>query len=227
MQKAALALLGATALSAAALAGTASGAWAEGAIAVGTTGNVVRDGIAFGQVVDEPKEAAADTAIERCRTFQARAAAERCKLVVTFSRQCFAVAYDPEPGTPGAGWGVAPDQLDAMQKAIAMCEEAAGPARKGYCQVASTGCDTTGKEVSQTIMEEPAQTDAKPPQGAPPAPGPQRAAPPRPQGKERGAGSGAGGAPSPANAPAAALNVILGETARMHKGARRLRRRLN
>jgi hypothetical protein len=160
---------------------------------------VVRDGIAFGQVVDQPKEAASETALQHCRSFKARAAAERCRVVVTFSRQCYAVAYDPEPGTPGAGWGVAPDDLEAMQKAVSMCEEAAGPARKGYCQVVRSGCDTTGQDISQTVPEEPPQTDAKPAQGAapvtPPA-APQRPSPGKPpaQGKERGAGSGA---PSP------------------------------
>jgi hypothetical protein len=118
---------------------------ADGAIAVGSTGDVVKDGIAFGMVVNEPKQTAAETAVKRCRTFKARAAAERCKVVATFSGECFAVAYDPKPGTPGAGWGVGADQLTANLKAIAMCEETAGPARKGYCQVESGGCDTTAK----------------------------------------------------------------------------------
>jgi hypothetical protein len=137
--------LGVVALAAAGLAGVGGRAGADGALAVGTTGDVVRDGIAFGMVIDEPKEQAAETAVTRCRTFQARAAAERCKLVATFAGECFAVAYDPKPGTPGAGWGIGPDQDAANVKAIAMCEETAGPARKGFCQVESGGCDTTGQ----------------------------------------------------------------------------------
>jgi hypothetical protein len=142
----AVVLLGAAALAAAAaLAGVSPHSWADGALAVGTTGDVVKDGIAFGMVVNEPKEKAAETAVKRCRTFHARAAAERCKLVATFSGECFAVAYDPKPGTPGAGWGIGPDQLAANLKAIAMCEQTAGPARKGFCQVESGGCDETGK----------------------------------------------------------------------------------
>ncbi len=120
-------------------------AWADGAVAVGTTGDVVKDGIAFGRAVNEPKEAAAESALKNCRTFQARAAADRCKVVATFSGECFAIAYDPKPGTPGAGWGVGANQFLANQKAIAMCEETAGSARRGQCEVATGGCDTMGR----------------------------------------------------------------------------------
>lgn len=136
-------LVGMSACAAALLFGFGAGAraWADGALAVGSTGDVVRDGIAFGMVVDEPKATAADEAIRRCRTFKARAAADRCKLVATFSGECFAVAYDPQPGTPGAGWGIGRDQATANRNAIAMCEETAGPERKGFCQVESAGCD--------------------------------------------------------------------------------------
>jgi hypothetical protein len=134
-------LLGVSACAAALLFGAGARAWADGALAVGSTGDVVRDGIAFGMVVDVPKEKAADEAVRRCRTFKAQAAADRCKVVATFSGECFAVAYDPQPGTPGAGWGVGRDQSTAHRNAIAMCEETAGPDRKGFCQVESAGCD--------------------------------------------------------------------------------------
>ena len=50
---------------------------AEGAIAVGTTGDVVRYGIAFGYAVDMAQGKAGEIAVERCRTFKAREAAER------------------------------------------------------------------------------------------------------------------------------------------------------
>jgi hypothetical protein len=145
MRIGALAWLGMAALAAATLAGAGrERAWAEGAIAVGSTGDVVRYGIAFGAAVDVAKDVAGEIAVQICRTFKAKAAAERCKVVATFSGECFAIAYDPQPGTPGAGWGIGPDQLAANQKAVAMCEQAAGPARKGYCQVERAGCDTTG-----------------------------------------------------------------------------------
>jgi hypothetical protein len=137
-----MAALAATTL---AVAGERAPAWAEGAIAVGSTGNVKRDGIAFGLASDEPAGTAGEVAVKRCRTFEAKAAAARCQVVATFSGECFAIAYDPEPGTPGAGWGIGPDQLVANQKAVAMCEQAAGAGRKGYCQVERFGCDTGPK----------------------------------------------------------------------------------
>jgi hypothetical protein len=117
-------------------------AWAEGAVAVGNTGDVVRHGIAFGMVVNEPNGKAGEVALRRCRTFKAREAAEQCKVLATFSGACFAVAYDPQPGTPGAGWGVGQDQIEANLKAMKMCEATAGPARGRFCQVESGACDT-------------------------------------------------------------------------------------
>jgi hypothetical protein len=81
-------------------------------------------------------------ALTRCRAFRARQAAGRCKIVAEFTRECFAVAYDPHPGTPGAGWGIGKDQIEANLKAVKMCEETAGPGRRGFCQVESGGCDT-------------------------------------------------------------------------------------
>src|SRR5262245_58159446 len=126
---------------AALLLGAGARAWADGALAVGSTGDVVRDGIAFGMVVDQPKETAADEAIRRCRTFKARAAADRCKLVAAFSGECFAVAYDPQPGTPGAGWGIGRHRAPANRNAIAMAGERAGPGRRGFCRVESAACD--------------------------------------------------------------------------------------
>ena len=116
---------------------------ADGALAVGSTGDVVKFGIAFGMVVDEPKEKAAEIALERCRAFKAsRAANAACAVKATFSRQCYAVALDPQSGTPGAGWGVGRDQIEANDKAMTGCEATAGPARAAFCQVQAAGCDT-------------------------------------------------------------------------------------
>jgi hypothetical protein len=120
-----------------------AGARADGALAVGTTGDVVKFGIAFGMVVDEPKEKAAEMALERCRAFKAsREANSACEVKATFSRQCYAVALDPQSGTPGAGWGVGQDQIEANDKAMTMCEETAGLVRRPFCQVQAAGCDT-------------------------------------------------------------------------------------
>jgi Domain of unknown function (DUF4189) len=135
-------LLGAALLAAAAF---GRGAMADGAVAVGTTGNVVKHGIAFGMVANEPKEKASELALARCRAFVKGSSPEataQCKVMATFSRECFAVAYDPQPATPGAGWGVGTDQIDANNKAMKMCEATAGPGRARFCQVESGGCDT-------------------------------------------------------------------------------------
>jgi hypothetical protein len=150
MGKGAVGLLGVAACATAILLGAATRGWADGAVAVGSTGDVVRDGIAFGMVVNQPKETAADTALQRCRTFKARAAAERCQVVATFSGECFAVAYDPEPGTPGAGWGVGPNQDSANSQAIARCEETAGPKRRGFCRIETGGCDGAAQVGAET-----------------------------------------------------------------------------
>jgi hypothetical protein len=116
---------------------------ADGALAVGSTGDVVKFGIAFGMVTDEPKEKAAELALERCRAFKAsREANSACEVKATFSRQCYAVALDPQSGTPGAGWGVGQDQIEANDKAMTMCEESAGLVRRPFCQVQAAGCDT-------------------------------------------------------------------------------------
>ena len=138
-------LLGAVLAVAAMPALMGDGAIADGAVAVGSTGDVARHGIAFGMVANEPKEKAAGLALARCRAFvkgSSPQATARCKLVASFSRECFAVAYDPNPGTPGAGWGVGKDQIDANEKAMKMCEATAGPGRGRFCQVESGGCDT-------------------------------------------------------------------------------------
>jgi hypothetical protein len=127
-------------------AGLDADAIADGAVAMGTTGNVVKHGIAFGLVVNEPKDKAGDLALARCRAFVKGSSPEataQCKVVATFSRECFAVAYDPQPGTPGAGWGVGKDQIEANAKAMRMCEGTAGPGRGRFCQVESGACDTS------------------------------------------------------------------------------------
>jgi hypothetical protein len=127
------------------LAASGGAARADGALAVGSTGDVVKYGVAFGMVVDVPKEKAAAKALQHCRTFKAREAAERCSVVATFSKgECFAVALDPKSGTPGAGWAVGADAASAKSKALAMCEASAGAGRRGMCRVANAGCDTAG-----------------------------------------------------------------------------------
>ncbi len=136
-------VLGLAALAAASLTVTHA-ARPEGALAVGWTGNVSRDGLAVGTAINYPsREAAVATALEYCRNSkQAKKAAQTCKLVATFRRECYAVAYDPKPGTPGAGWAVAADKATAEERAIAICEASAGTDRQGTCRTEEAKCDT-------------------------------------------------------------------------------------
>jgi hypothetical protein len=135
-------LIGAVALAFAGLGDADRGPKAEGALAVGSTGDVVTFGIAFGMAVDQPKGKAQEAALDFCRAFKgaSRAANARCEIKATFSGQCYAVAIDPQAGTPGAGWGIGEDQIVANDKAMTMCEQTAG-ARKAFCQIAGAGCD--------------------------------------------------------------------------------------
>ena len=123
---------------------TSTSAIAEGALAVGWTGDVAKDGLAVGTAINyATREAAIATAIEYCRKYdQAPRAKVHCKLVATFRRECYAVAYDPKAGTPGAGWAVAADKATAEERAIAICEASAGTDRQGTCRTEEAKCDS-------------------------------------------------------------------------------------
>src|SRR5262249_51765093 len=94
----------------AALALLSGRAGAEGALAVGSTGNVAEDGLAIGTAVNyKTREEAVSTALEYCRNYKpAPRSAESCQLIGSFTRECYALAYDPQAGTPGAGWAFGP-----------------------------------------------------------------------------------------------------------------------
>jgi uncharacterized protein DUF4189 len=116
-----------------------------GALAVGSTSNVTRDGIAFGTAVNHASSAAArDAALQNCLRYQpAPRAAGRCRIVGTFQRQCYAIAMDPQPGTPGAGWAIATDRETARLRALAACRATAGAGRRSYCVVNGDNCDVS------------------------------------------------------------------------------------
>jgi hypothetical protein len=118
-------------------------AQSAGALAVGSTSNVTKDGIAFGTAVNYLSSAAArDAALQKCLQYQrAPRAAARCRIVGTFRRECYAIAMDPQPGTPGAGWAIATDKETARQRALAACRATAGASRRSYCVVDGDNCD--------------------------------------------------------------------------------------
>jgi uncharacterized protein DUF4189 len=119
-------------------------ALAEGAIAIGATGNFAKDGFAFGAAIDKPsQEAAREQALTTCRRYQgAPKMAAICRLMFTFTRECYALSYDPKPGTPGVGWAIAADKPTAEDRAQKNCEVTAGADRRGYCKVNQSFCDT-------------------------------------------------------------------------------------
>ena len=98
-------------------AATVLAAYAEGAIAAANTGNVVKDGYAFGGLRNYPTRQ------------------------TTFKGRCYAVAADPQIGTPGAGWAFGPDIATAEQRALDACEATAGANRQDKCVVQTERCD--------------------------------------------------------------------------------------
>jgi hypothetical protein len=118
-----------------ALANSASNA--AGALAIGSTGDVARYGIAVGTAVGYSSEKVAkEHALTSCRGFQAanRAARKQCKIVSTFQvGECHSEATDPKPGTPGYGWAIASTKEQADQRALANCRATAGADRQSFC----------------------------------------------------------------------------------------------
>jgi Domain of unknown function (DUF4189) len=118
--------------------------WAWGAVAVGSSGNLAKDGFAFGGAVDQPSEEAAKTAaLEVCRKFEgAPKMAALCKVVKTLHHQCYSLAFDPDAGMPGTGWAFSPDKARAEREALGQCRRTAGASRRKFCKVSQSYCDT-------------------------------------------------------------------------------------
>jgi hypothetical protein len=123
--------------------GLFSPALADGALAVGSTSNVEKDGIAFGTAINYRSEGEARrTALEYCRDYKpAPKAAAQCRLVGTFKDECYAIAMDPKPGTPGAGWAIARSKDQAEDRALENCKATAGRDRRVFCKVDEAKCD--------------------------------------------------------------------------------------
>lgn len=129
----------------AALIGWSPRVLAEGALAIGSTGNVRADGVAIGGSVNDPtRDAAIAAALETCRSQpDVQKAATHCKIVRTFTGKCYAAAFDPKSGTPGAGWGLGPEVAAATSQAMAHCRASAGKDRAPFCRIQQdiTACD--------------------------------------------------------------------------------------
>ncbi len=120
-----------------------SPARADGALAVGSTANVIKDGIAVGTAINYGSaDEALQAALNRCRGYKpAPKAAALCQSVGTFKGECYAVSFDPKDGTPGAGWAIAPSKDLAEARAMANCQITAGADRREFCKIAELKCD--------------------------------------------------------------------------------------
>ena len=115
----------------------------HGALAVGLPTSVEREGFAYGVAWDhEQQSAASERALTRCREEDV-VAKNHCRVLKVFTRECVAVAMDPDPGTPGIGWAFGPTKDAAIADAMKMCQQTAGAPRREYCKVSNAQCDTT------------------------------------------------------------------------------------
>jgi len=118
---------------------------AEGAFALGSSGDIAKDGVSYGYSTNNATTSeAVENALKECRVGKnAPKMAAICKLVTTFKNECVAIAWDPKPGTPGMGISFAPDKANAEARAMELCKMSAGPDRQGVCVVDKSRCDGT------------------------------------------------------------------------------------
>jgi hypothetical protein len=117
---------------------------AEGALAVGIARGGIAKGYATGFSVNQPTvKAARSNAVEQCKRTKSsnKDAKSGCEVVVTFHNKCVAAAFDPQSGTPGAGWGLGTTQDAADSQALARCRAKAGADRAEFCEVTDRYCD--------------------------------------------------------------------------------------
>jgi len=118
---------------------------AMSAFAAGIPGNVAAEGVAMGFGYNySTREGAEARALQECLKQQDAPPNTRalCKVIDHFDNQCAAVSLDPQPGTPGFGWAIAPTADAANAQAVANCRQSAGADRAEYCEVSITDCDT-------------------------------------------------------------------------------------
>lgn len=115
---------------------------AFGALAIGTSGDLKKDGYSIGYVSNHKSEQEArDAALNWCRTHGSQVTRKSCVVIQTFQKQCAAEALDPKAGTSGAGWAVAPDKETAERVAMYNCRATAGKDRVNFCEPGGTVCD--------------------------------------------------------------------------------------
>ena len=123
---------------------------AAGAVASGVPAEIAKDGVAIFTFVNAASaEIAKQKALEGCRSLPSASSTSRalCKVVATFVNQCVAESIDPESGTPGFGWAMAPNSRAARDQALSNCRDTAGPTRQDKCVVEARAlwCDGSAK----------------------------------------------------------------------------------
>jgi Domain of unknown function (DUF4189) len=126
------------------------GAGANGALAIGLPKDVTRFGFAAGSRLNAPDaDTASKDALAACqKSISASDTAKKlCKVVASFHNQCFAIAIDPETGTPGVGYAIGDNQDEADKAALAKCRATAGASRQQFCTIPADnkGCDGVAK----------------------------------------------------------------------------------
>lgn len=121
----------------------AGSAASEAALAIGSTGEISRDGIAIGSKINQATSTSAvNLAMEDCRNQPfSPTVTGQCMLVATFRNECLALALDPQDGTPGVGWAIHSERAVAEQRALDYCKATAGSSRRGACRVIVVECD--------------------------------------------------------------------------------------
>ena len=118
---------------------------ADGAIAVGSSGDLAKDGFAFGASLNQPdRRSAREEAVAICRRYVgAPKMAELCRPVASFRNECYALAFDSQAGMPGTGWAIGRDKAQAERRALGSCRATAGKDRAQFCVVHRSDCDGT------------------------------------------------------------------------------------
>ena len=111
--------------------------------ALGIDGKTLRKH--FRSALDSSADKADAQALKKCRDTTIAGVRPLCEVIQDFKNQCVAVAMDPQAGTPGVGWSVAPDLHTAEAQALSKCESTAGPGRRAACAVDHSSCDGSAK----------------------------------------------------------------------------------
>jgi hypothetical protein len=125
---------------------TSKFAYAHGALAVGSTGDVAKDGYSIGINYNSATPEEARQGVLSwcwCRSHGSPLTKPKCELLFTFQHQCVSEAQDPKVGTPGVGWALGSNKEEAEKVALSNCRLTAGKARQQFCKIVNSVCDTT------------------------------------------------------------------------------------